>query len=40
LKPAGDAELLDNSALTVDESVAVVLGWWQQRSPFKQGVTP
>jgi len=37
LKPAQDAVLLDNSALTVDESVAVVLGWWAQRSPFPQG---
>lgn len=34
LKPAEDAMLLDNSALTVDESVDVVLGWWQQRTPF------
>jgi 3-phosphoshikimate 1-carboxyvinyltransferase len=37
LKPAPDALLLDNSALTVDESVAVVLNWWAQRSPFPQG---
>jgi 3-phosphoshikimate 1-carboxyvinyltransferase len=34
LKPAEDAQLLDNSALTVDQSVAVVLGWWSERSPF------
>ncbi|HMO49334.1 MAG TPA: bifunctional 3-phosphoshikimate 1-carboxyvinyltransferase/cytidylate kinase [Rubrivivax sp.] len=34
LKPAEDALLLDNSALTIDESVDVVLGWWQQRRPF------
>jgi 3-phosphoshikimate 1-carboxyvinyltransferase len=34
LKPAEDAMVLDNSALTVDECVAVVLGWWQQRRPF------
>jgi 3-phosphoshikimate 1-carboxyvinyltransferase len=34
LKPAEDAQLLDNSALTVDQSVAVVLDWWAQRSPF------
>jgi 3-phosphoshikimate 1-carboxyvinyltransferase len=34
LKPAEDALLLDNSALSVDESVEVVLGWWQQRRPF------
>ncbi|MEO8156048.1 MAG: bifunctional 3-phosphoshikimate 1-carboxyvinyltransferase/cytidylate kinase, partial [Rhizobacter sp.] len=34
LKPAEDAMVLDNSALTVDECVAVVLGWWQRRQPF------
>ena len=34
LKPAEDALLLDNSALSVDESVEVVLSWWQQRRPF------
>ncbi len=34
LKPAEDALLLDNSALTIDDSVDVVLGWWQQRRPF------
>jgi 3-phosphoshikimate 1-carboxyvinyltransferase len=35
LKPAGDARLLDNSALTIEQSVAVVLGWWQQRRRFE-----
>jgi 3-phosphoshikimate 1-carboxyvinyltransferase len=35
LKPAGDACLLDNSALTIEQSVAVVLGWWQQRRRFE-----
>ena len=34
LEPAQDALLLDNSALTVEESVAKVLGWWQQRGVF------
>ncbi len=34
LKPAEDALLLDNSELTVDACVAVVLEWWQQRQPF------
>ncbi len=34
LKPAEDALSLDNSALTVDQSVEVVLGWWQQRRHF------
>ncbi|MCI1191592.1 bifunctional 3-phosphoshikimate 1-carboxyvinyltransferase/cytidylate kinase [Calidifontimicrobium sp. SYSU G02091] len=34
LRPAEDALLLDNSALSVDQSVAQVLAWWAQRSPF------
>jgi 3-phosphoshikimate 1-carboxyvinyltransferase len=34
LKPAEDAVLLDNSAQTIDQSVASVLGWWAQRNPF------
>jgi 3-phosphoshikimate 1-carboxyvinyltransferase len=34
LKPAEDALLLDNSAQSVSESVALVLGWWAQRTPF------
>jgi 3-phosphoshikimate 1-carboxyvinyltransferase len=34
LKPAEDAMVLDNSALTVNECVAVVLDWWQHRQPF------
>ena len=34
LKPAADAVLLDNSALSIEASVDVVLGWWQQRRPF------
>jgi 3-phosphoshikimate 1-carboxyvinyltransferase len=34
LKPAEDALLLDNSALTAAASVDVVLAWWQQRRPF------
>jgi 3-phosphoshikimate 1-carboxyvinyltransferase len=34
LRPAEDALSLDNSAMTVDESVDVVLGWWAQRRPF------
>ncbi len=34
LKPAEDALLLDNSHLSIEESVARVLGWWQQRRPF------
>ncbi len=34
LKPAEDATLLDNSALTVQASVDAVLEVWQQRRPF------
>ena len=34
LKPAEDAELLDNSQLSVESSVEQVLSWWQQRRPF------
>jgi 3-phosphoshikimate 1-carboxyvinyltransferase len=34
LKPAEDALLLDNSALSIEASVQQVLGWWQQRRPF------
>ena len=34
LKATPDAQLLDNSHLTIEESVAQVLGWWQLRSPF------
>jgi 3-phosphoshikimate 1-carboxyvinyltransferase len=35
LKPAEDALHLDNSALGVDASVELVLGWWMQRGPFQ-----
>ncbi len=34
LKPAQDAQLLDNSDLTVEESVRLVLNWWQSKQPF------
>ena len=34
-KPAEDAVLLDNSALSVEESVDVVLKAWEQRTPFR-----
>jgi 3-phosphoshikimate 1-carboxyvinyltransferase len=33
-EPAADALLLDNSALSIDDSVQVVLAAWQQRAPF------
>jgi 3-phosphoshikimate 1-carboxyvinyltransferase len=35
LKPAEDALLLDNSNLTVDQTVKIVLDWWQEKQPFK-----
>ena len=35
LKPAQDAFLLDNSDLTVDQSVETVLAWWQGRQPVR-----
>ena len=35
LKPAEDAKLLDNSDLTVEESVKLVLNWWQSKQPFR-----
>ncbi len=34
LRPAQDALLLDNSDLTVEESVNQVLAWWQDKQPF------
>jgi 3-phosphoshikimate 1-carboxyvinyltransferase len=34
LKPAQDARLLDNSDLSIEESVNQVLGWWQGIQPF------
>ncbi|HCX82446.1 MAG: cytidylate kinase [Curvibacter sp. RIFCSPHIGHO2_12_FULL_63_18] len=34
LKPAEDAQLLDNSDLTVASSVETVLTWWQSKRPF------
>ncbi|MFZ3082701.1 bifunctional 3-phosphoshikimate 1-carboxyvinyltransferase/cytidylate kinase [Rhodoferax ferrireducens] len=35
LKPAQDAQLLDNSDLTIEESVNLVLDWWQSKQPFR-----
>jgi 3-phosphoshikimate 1-carboxyvinyltransferase len=34
LKPAQDAFLLDNSEQSVDDSVARVLAWWEEKQPF------
>jgi 3-phosphoshikimate 1-carboxyvinyltransferase len=35
LKPAQDARLLDNSALSIEQSVQQVLNWWQAQQPFE-----
>ena len=35
LRPAEDALLLDNSDLSIEESVNQVLHWWQGKQPFK-----
>ncbi len=35
LRSAEDAKLLDNSDLTIEESVELVLNWWQGKQPFK-----
>ena len=35
LRPAQDAQLLDNSDLTVEKSVDLVLHWWQGKQPFQ-----
>ena len=35
LQPAVDAKLLDNSDLTVQASVDIVLDWWQGKQPFR-----
>ena len=34
LHPAQDALMLDNSALSIEESKDLVLDWWRQRRPF------
>ncbi len=35
LRAAQDARLLDNSELTIEESVDAVLNWWQGMQPFR-----
>ena len=35
LKPAQDARVLDNSDLTVEKSVDLVLRWWLDKQPFR-----
>ena len=37
LKPAADSRLLDNSNLSIEESVAQVLSWWEDEQPFDKG---
>jgi 3-phosphoshikimate 1-carboxyvinyltransferase len=39
LTPAQDAQLLDNSQQTIEESKDLVLGWWQERRPFGRSST-
>ena len=34
LRPADNARLLDNSDLTIDESLDLVMDWWQGTRPF------
>jgi 3-phosphoshikimate 1-carboxyvinyltransferase len=36
LKPAEDALLLDNSTQSIEESVAQVLRWWEEKRPFSK----
>ncbi|WP_077035236.1 bifunctional 3-phosphoshikimate 1-carboxyvinyltransferase/cytidylate kinase [Pelomonas sp. KK5] len=36
LHPAQDALMLDNSAQTIEQSVDLVLDWWQKRRPFAE----
>ncbi|MET3443710.1 3-phosphoshikimate 1-carboxyvinyltransferase [Variovorax paradoxus] len=35
LKPAQDARHLDNSQLSIEQSIDTVLNWWQQVQPFE-----
>ncbi|MEJ8821008.1 bifunctional 3-phosphoshikimate 1-carboxyvinyltransferase/cytidylate kinase [Variovorax humicola] len=35
LKPAEDARRLDNSSLSIEQSVEQVLNWWQEVQPFR-----
>ncbi|HCY15014.1 MAG: cytidylate kinase [Curvibacter sp. GWA2_64_110] len=36
LKPAQDARLLDNSDLSIEKSLDLVLDWWQSKQPFSK----
>ncbi|MBD9666334.1 3-phosphoshikimate 1-carboxyvinyltransferase [Variovorax paradoxus] len=35
LRPAQDARHLDNSQLSIEQSIDQVLNWWQEKQPFK-----
>ena len=35
LRPAVDVRLLDNSDLSIEQSLGLVLDWWQGKQPFK-----
>jgi len=34
LKPAQDARLLDNSELTIEQSIALLIDWWRGNRPL------
>jgi CMP/dCMP kinase len=40
LVPAPDSQVLDSSALSIDQVVERVLGWWRERKPGGQGASP
>ena len=37
LVPASDSQVLDSSALSIDQVVEQVLGWWQERNSVRRG---
>jgi cytidylate kinase len=37
LVPAPDSQVLDSSALSIDQVVEQVLGWWQERNSVRRG---
>jgi 3-phosphoshikimate 1-carboxyvinyltransferase len=40
LVPAPDSQVLDSSALSIDQVVERVLGWWRERKPGGRGASP
>ena len=40
LVPAPDSQVLDSSALSIDQVVERVLGWWRERRPGGRGASP